>query len=258
MIDFHTHILPDIDDGPASLDEALAMVRMAIDDGITTMVATPHGPGSRYGERYAVEAVHARLHALQAEIKRRAWPIEILPGSELHYHPRLAVQLQKGLVLPCGHHNVVLLECPVSHLPSGLEQTIFDMQVAGYRVVLVHPERIRNVQEKPDVLIPLIERGVLMQLTGRALTGEQSSTMQKTAETLLTHRMIHLLASDGHDSTPRRAPRLSTARQHAADLLGEEAASALVQEVPAALLAGRPIHLPDPQPVATWRRWFGL
>jgi protein-tyrosine phosphatase len=258
MIDFHTHILHDIDDGPASLAETLTMVRIAIADGITTMVATPHGPGSRHGERYTVEMVHARLHALQAEIKRLAWPIEILPGSELHYHPRLAVQLQKGLVLPCGHNQVVLLECPLSHLPSGLEQTIFDMQVAGYRVVLAHPERIRPVQEKPDLLIPLIERGVLMQLTGRALTGEQSPTMQKTAETLLKHRMIHLLASDSHDSTARRSPRLSTACQRAAELLDPETASALVQQIPAALLGGKPIHPPEPQPVASWRRWFGL
>lgn len=255
MIDFHTHILPDIDDGPRSLEESLEMCRIAVLDGITTMVATPHGPGSKFGHRYSTDLVYARLQALQAALEQTAWPIEILPGTEIAYHTELPKLLKAGALLPCGSGGAVLLELPLTHLPSGLDQLVFDLQVAGYRVVLTHPERISVVQKHPNLLIPLIERGVLMQMTSRALTGQQGSHMQRLAETLLTHRMIHLLASDAHDTSPRRSPHLAEACRHAAALMGEAAARALVQDTPAALLSGKEIELPPPQPVKRARRW---
>lgn len=259
MIDFHAHILPDLDDGPPTLAAALKLARLAVADGIQTLVATPHGPTSGQGHRYSVEGVQQRLTTLRAALAEQAVPLEVLPGSELHYHPALAQHLAAGLVLPCGDGGAVLLECPNDYLPRGLDQLIFELQIAGYRVVLAHPERIKPVRKDPNLLLPMIERGVLMQLTADALTGKQGRTLQQTAAALLIHGMAHLLATDAHGPPPRRTPHLAEAQHHAATLVGEQAAAALVHDTPAALLRGEtpPILIP-PRPVAASRRrrWF--
>lgn len=232
------------------------MARIAIQDGVMSVVATPHGPGSLHGYNYRVDLIHARLAELREALAARSWPLEVLAGSELRYSKDLVEELQQGHLLPCGEQRAVLLECPNSQLPAGIDDLVFQLQVADYRVVLAHPERIKTVQQKPDVLLPLINRGVFMQLTTRALTGEQGTHMQKLAQTLLTHHMVHLIASDGHDTSSRRSPHLMRARRHAAALIGEEAASALVKDTPAALLSGKPVTLPEPQPVQKTRHWF--
>jgi protein-tyrosine phosphatase len=261
VIDFHVHILPDLDDGPPTLAAALELARLAVADGIHTLVATPHSPTSGQGHRYSVEGVQQRLAALRAALDEQAISLEVLPGSELHYHPALAQHLAAGLVLPCGDGGAVLLECPNSYLPGGLDQLIFDLQIAGYRVVLAHPERIKPVRKDPNLLLPLIERGVLMQLTADALTGKQGHNLQQAAETLLTHGMAHLLASDAHGPPPRRTPHLAAAHDYAARLVGEQAAAALVHDTPAALLHGKapPVLIP-PRSIAAprRRRWFWL
>jgi protein-tyrosine phosphatase len=254
VIDFHTHILHQIDDGARSLEEAVMMARIAIEDGITTLVATPHSPLSRQGQHYSVELVYQRLEELRAALHQANIPLDVQPGTELHYHNDLLLHLQAELVLPCGAHRALLIECPNSHLPRHLEETVFRLQVEGYTVVIAHPERIRTVQKDPGVLIPLIERGVLMQLTAGALIGTQGKRMQKLAERMLTHGLIHMLSSDAHSASSSRAPQLATAHAHAARLVGEHTAQSLVQCVPAALLAGRDPQLLPPRPIG--KRWF--
>jgi protein-tyrosine phosphatase len=232
------------------------MARIAVDDGITTIVATPHSPLSSQGQHYSVELVHERLGELRAALQQECVPLDVQPGTELRYHDDLLLHLQTELVLPCGAHRALLLECPNSHLPQHLDETIFRLQVEGYTVVIAHPERIRPVQKDPNVLIPMIERGVLMQLTAGALTGAQGKRMQQLAETMVTHSLIHLLASDAHSASSSRSPQLTTACAYAAQLTGDQIAQAMVQRVPAALLAGREPKILPPRWVTRKRRWF--
>ncbi len=258
MIDFHTHILHDIDDGARNLDDALAMAQAAVDDGITTMVATPHSQLSAHGNRYSVELVRERLAELRQALAHARLPLAVLPGTEIRYHPDLPAQLEAGAVLPCGEHGALLIECPGSHLPDDLDDVIFKLQVAGYRIVLAHPERIKPVQKNPNLLIPLIERGVAMQLTAATLMGSHGPTMKRLGETMLMHGMVHLLASDTHGMPPRRGrpPELAIARRRAAELVDAQTATALVCDTPAALLRGKELNFPPPQPVGLGQRWF--
>lgn len=258
MIDFHTHILHNIDDGARTIDEALAMAWMAAEDGIKTMVATPHSPITMVGRHYTVELVQTRLAELRAALHESRIAIEIVPGTELYYHPQLPTHLKQGVVLPCGTQQAVLVECATSALPDKFDQLVFDLQVAGYRVVLAHPERIKTVQKQPNILLPLVERGVLMQITAQALLGRQGTLLQRVSETLLTHNMGHLIASDAHGAPPRcsRTPRLTEARNRAVSLVGEAAAQALVEDTPAALLSGAELNLPEPESVQSQTSWF--
>lgn len=255
MIDFHTHILHDIDDGPRTLEDSLAMAQAAYEDGTRIVVATPHAPG--WNNTYTAERVLDRLAALYEAMAAAQLPLEVVPGGELFYDADLPTRLKAGEFLTCNQSRTVLVECPIyEKMPVGLPQLVFQLQLAGYRIVLAHPERINDVIQDPNTLIPLIERGVLMQLTTQALIGEQGTRAKELAETLVTHNLVHIIASDAH-SLPRRPPLLSAARARAAELVGDEAATAMVQDTPHALLHDQPVKLPDPQAVkAQKRRWW--
>ena len=257
MIDLHSHILYGLDDGAATLEEALAMCRMAAADGIQVIAATPHSPTSPAGHNYDPALIRERMAELRAALAAEGTTLELVAGTEIYYDARVAEQLRRGALLPYADSHAVLLELSHSAPPPLIEQAVFAVQAAGYRVVLTHPERIAAVQQDPNTLLPLAERGALVQLTGAALTGEQGERLRATAEALLTHGMAHVLASDAHGTPPRRAPVLSAARDRAAALVGAEAAEALVSTTPAAILRGAPLHLPPPRPVerARWRLW---
>lgn len=254
MIDFHTHILFDIDDGPSTIEGSVEMARVAVADGTTTIVATPHAPGPGYRCRSSL--VLSRLADLQERLVEEDVPLELVPGNELFYDADLVVRLKDGVFLSCGNSRTVLVECPIyGDLPPSFSQLVFDLQVVGYRVVLAHPERINDVRKDPNTLIPLIERGVLMQLTSQALTGEQGRETRKLAETMITHRLAHLIASDAHGAS-YRPPKLAEARRIAADLVGEEAATALVLDTPRMLLEDEPFEPPEPMEAEKRRGWF--
>lgn len=257
MIDLHSHILYDIDDGARTLDEALAMAELAARDGIRVIAATPHTPGSSACRSYEPGLIRERVAELNARLVAAQLPLEVVPGSEIFYTPSIVERLQRGQLLPYGTSHTILLELVSAEIPSAFENTLFNLQVAGYRVVLAHPERITQVQRNPNRLVPLIERGVLMQLTAEALLGGQGDRLRAAAETLLTHGMAHLLASDAHGTPPRRTPLLKAARDRAAALIGPAAAEALVATTPAALLANQPLRLPPARPVAApASRWW--
>jgi protein-tyrosine phosphatase len=254
MIDLHSHILPNFDDGARNLADALLIAEFAIEDGITTMAATPHGL-SDFNPRYSVQLLRERLAELQAALTAADLALNVIPGTELFCNDALPAQLAAGEQLCYGDSHTVLLEFPSSTVRLTIERMLFALQSAGYRVLIAHPERLRIVQDDPNVLIPLIERGALMQLTANALTGNQGGSLQRTAETLVRHQMIHVIASDTHGPHLRRMPGLSKAARRAAGLLGEVAAIRLTQATPLALLNDAPLKLPPPIPFQRRRFW---
>jgi protein-tyrosine phosphatase len=258
MIDLHSHILFDLDDGARTLDDSLAMARLSVRDGVHTIAATPHSPASPASRLYDPAVIRERLAVLRDALARAGVALEVVAGTEIAFSADIVERLRRGDLLTYGGSRAILLELANNTLPPTFENALFNLQVAGYRVVLAHPERIVEVQQSPNRLLPFVERGVLMQVTAEALTGQQGERLRTTAETLLTHGMAHLLASDTHGIPPRRAPLLAAARDRAAVLVGKPAAEALVMSTPAAILSGQPLRHPPPRPVeqrmSRWRR----
>jgi protein-tyrosine phosphatase len=248
MIDLHSHILYDLDDGALTLAESLAMARLAAADGTRVIAATPHGPGSTASRRYDPAQIRERLAELNAALESEQIPIEVIAGTEICYDGGIVERLKRGELLAYGRSRSILLELAHNTIPPNFEHALFSLQVAGYRIVLAHPERIIEVQQDLNRLLPLIERGVLMQITAAALTGGQGERLRVTAETMLIQGMAHIIASDAHGLPPQRPPLLAAARDRAAALIGELAA-ALVTTTPAAVLHGQPLRLPPPRPV---------
>jgi protein-tyrosine phosphatase len=257
LIDLHTHILHDFDDGARTLADALAMARAAVADGVRVMAATPHGRSSANAglTRYSVALLHERLAELRETLAAAGLPLQLVPGTELFGEPGVLGRLRGGELLAYEGARAVLLEFPLSIARGAAEQLIFAFQLEGYRVVVAHPERYRFVQDDPNALLPLVERGALMQLTGDALLGRQGERLRHLAELLLTHGLAQLLASDAHGPHFGRLPNLGAARARAAELVGPAVAAALTESTPAAILRSAPLVPPTPQPI---RKRFGL
>ncbi|WP_129676927.1 tyrosine-protein phosphatase [Candidatus Chloroploca sp. Khr17] len=255
MIDLHSHILHNIDDGTRSLQEAVALARAAVADGVTIMAATPHGASSvSTWTRYEVKLAQQRLAELRAALAHEDVPLQLIAGTEIYGEPGALERLQAGALLPYETGRAVLVEFPLHITPQAAEQIIFGFQLAGYRVVLAHPERYHFVLRDPNTLIPMIERGIVMQLTCDALLGVQGSRMKMLGELMVQHGLVQILATDAHGLHLGRVPNLGAARIRVAQLVSEDLADALTRLHPEAILADASL---TPMPPSRIRNWDG-
>jgi protein-tyrosine phosphatase len=254
FVDIHCHMLPGIDDGAKSLDEALAMAEMAVADGIGTIVATPHQLGSH--AKNTGEAIRAAATAFQRELERRQIPLQVLPGADVRIEPDLPRKIRTGEVVSLGdHRRHVLLELPHDvYVP--LDRLLADLAATGLVGILSHPERNRGILSQPDVLRPLVERGCLLQVTAASLLGTFGSQPEKLATSLIEQGLVHFVSTDAH-STHGRPPKLRAAFDRIVELAGEDAARDVCCRHPAAVAAGGIVTPGCRRPVRrTWTGWL--
>jgi protein-tyrosine phosphatase len=244
VIDIHSHIMPAIDDGARTIEEALEMARIAAADGIEYMVSTPHMFNGLSNNPAPAEVVE-RVAALNEAINNPA--ITILPGNEVHISHDLAQQVKQGRVTTINQQIYLLVEFPQFTVPVGAAELFHQMLLQGVHPILVHPERNGQIQAKPSLVAQFVERGVLVQLTAMSVTGEFGPAAKSTAELLLRQNCVHFLATDAHRAT-RRPPILSRGRDAAAAIIGEEAARRLVEDNPRAVIEGTQLDVIPPVP----------
>jgi protein-tyrosine phosphatase len=202
VIDLHSHILPGLDDGAAKMEDALATAQAAVADGISLVAATPH-----VREDYPTmpEQMERQVELVRRQLRESGLALELLPGGEIALDrlPELGDDELRRFGL-AGNPKYVLLETPYLGWPLALEETLFQLELRGFRVVLAHPERNGDVQASPELLAPLVERGLLVQLTAASLDGRLGEGPRKTSLRLLELGLVHLLASDSHAPTLRQ------------------------------------------------------
>lgn len=258
MIDLHCHILPGIDDGAKTLEDALEMARIAVADGITTTACTPHiYPGMYMNDGPGI--TQAR-QALQAELDQRGIALHLVDGADVHLVPGLVEGLRSGQIPTLNGTRYLLLEPSHTTPPPRFEASVFELMAAGYVPVITHPERLTWVERHYDVFQRLAGRGVWMQLTAGSLTGVFGPRARHWSERFLRDGCTHLLATDAH-STGRRLPRLTEGLAVAAQWVGEAEAARLVIDRPRAILENLPAAdvAPPPPPQtgsSTWKRWW--
>ena len=247
MVDIHSHVLPEMDDGAKNLDEAIEMCTMAASDGIDTMVATPHmGNGAHENNRDAVvraiEELNAALKA-QGEI-----PIRLLPGADNHISERLDRLLETGEAMTVNDNGrYILVEFPKHIMPPRYLDWLFETKLKGITPIFTHPERHTVIQNSTDVLREWVQRGGLVQITAMSITGEFGPNTRRCAEDLLRHHLVHAVASDAHSKTHRR-PILSKALKATKDLVDPDYAEKLFNEFPLAIVDGKDFIPPQPIP----------
>lgn len=251
MIDLHCHPLPGVDDGPATTEHALAMLRRAQAAGIRTMVATPH-ISPRYPDNRAGN-IGSAVVTLQAQAAAADVDVRLLPGAELDLMHREVLREEELPGLRLGGGPYTLVELPFTATARFAEMLLgmhHDVQPA----LLAHPERCYAFQEDPGLLARLVDSGMLTQISAASILGSFGSTVQRSAWWMLEQGLVHVVATDAHDAV-RRPPILREPLEKS----GLHAViGTLCEDNPAAILAGaRPEPAPPVKPPRSLRRARG-
>jgi len=240
MIDIHAHILPSIDDGPETIEESIELCKVAANDGIKTIVATPHSKDGSY-ETKSVEILKA-VDTLNSQLKENQIDVKILPGAEVHISEGLVESIKSGDVLTINNGGkFILFELPFVFIPPGTDKFIFNLKSNGIVPIIAHAERILAFQKKPELVDQLVQIGARVQVNAQGLTKRANPGERKCAEWLLKNRLVHFIASDVH-SLNGRPPILSAAVKCASRIVGEEEARTLVCRNPELIINGLDIY----------------
>lgn len=256
MIDMHSHILPGLDDGATDWDQALAMARVAVEDGIAEMVCTPHWvPGKYENDR---ETVLLRFTEFEKLLVAENIPLKIHSGTELRIDTSIPDRLKDGRLLTLNNGSgYVLLELPDETMPDNLHEFFWNLQLCGYRPILSHVERNPYFREHPHRLLRWVENGILTQVTAASLLEGFAEEIREFALFLVEHRLIHMLVTDTH-SLRMRKPQLSGARRVIETLAGPEAANRMVCDTPRHILRGEHVPVISPLPLEHSRKRKGF
>ncbi len=219
MIDIHSHILPNIDDGAKSMDESVQILRSAISGGTSTIFATPHVDS--IGELQSADRIMQSIQMLKGALNEVDLSIRIFSGAELYPSIHLIKALDDGCPVTLGGSGkYVLLGLPFSAIPMDFEQVVFEIQARGITPIIAHPERLVPVQNTPEILEDYLYRGMLFQVNAGSVMGRYGNAPLETAYTLLDHNWVHFLASDVH--RPNSKPVLRAAADQLEQEFGED------------------------------------
>ena len=233
MIDLHCHMLPSIDDGADNLQTALEMARLAVADGVTFTVCTPHIYPGVFENTH--EGIKSAVAEFETELAAADIPLKLGYGADIQVQPGLVAGLQDG-TLPCINDSRFFLFEPPHHTPlPRLGDLIHSSLLAGYVPVITHPERLSYIEADYDKFVEFARQGAWIQLTGGSLLGRFGPRVQKITQRFLKDGITHLLASDAHN-LKKRTPQLSEARDAAATIVGAEEAERLVLGRPRAVI----------------------
>jgi protein-tyrosine phosphatase len=233
MVDIHCHILPGIDDGSKSWEMTAEMCRLAAQDGITHIVATPHSNDRYVYNRERYTEMLGQLH--DAGDGKLTFSL----GCDFHFsYDNIQDALNNPRRYSIGDTKYLLIEFSDYGIPPSVKQDVFAITSRGMVPIITHPERNRPLLNHPGDVLQLVEQGCLVQVTANAMTGAWGSRSKKMAEWLLKREAVHVIASDAHDPVHRR-PIMSEARNVVAELTGTEVADALVTHNPEAIVEGK-------------------
>lgn len=203
MIDLHCHILPGIDDGASDMEESLAMARMAVANGISHILATPHHQARGWvNEKKEVERL---VNKVQEAIDAEGIPLTLFPGQEVRLYGELIQDIKADKIQFIDEEDqYLLIEFPSTSVPSYAERLFYELQTMAVTPIVVHPERNRAIQEEPDKLRTLVDKGALAQLTGGSYIGEYGKDAQKMSKKLIDANLVHYIASDAHNTKTRK------------------------------------------------------
>ncbi|WP_438444680.1 tyrosine-protein phosphatase [Gorillibacterium sp. sgz5001074] len=250
MIDIHSHILPQIDDGAQDLAESVEMAKLAVSEGITDIIATPHHANGKWMNE-ADQVVEA-VQLLNLHLADEGIPLIVHPGQEIRVYPDLIDDYQTGKLLRLNHSPYMLLELPSSNVPTYMEDLLHECSVAGIIPVIAHPERNRELAANPRMLHNFIELGALTQVTSHSINGLFGSTIQKLSLSWCRSNLVHFIASDAHNSKQRNF-QLGAAYRRIDKELGS-LHSRMYQENGKLLLLGNQIEVH--KPIIRTKKWF--
>jgi protein-tyrosine phosphatase len=202
MIDIHHHLLPALDDGARTMDISLAMVEMAIADGITHIACTPHSSHNYYFDPEINATVFAELQ--DAVHQRFGDQITLGLGCDFHLmFDNIEAAQRHPTRYTINGHNYLLVEFPDTAISPNTAQTFYQLSLSGMTPIITHPERNPILARHPERMAEWLKAGALVQVTASSLTGRFGQAAERAAFWLLDHRWVHFLATDAHNIESR-------------------------------------------------------
>ncbi len=244
MIDIHSHLVNNVDDGSKNIEESILMINEAYEAGFTDIILTPH-----YMENfYTKESIEIAEKVNKIKEKISNINLNIYQGNEIYISSELINFVKEKKAITLADSKYILFELPMQQIPFNLDEVIYLILSNGYVPIIAHPERYLYVQENPNILIDYIERGVLFQANYGSVVGIYGGSVKATVKKLLTNNMIHFLGSDNHSSNTiyKNIPKIITILNK---LIGEEKVKELTNTNPMKILKNENFDIEAPIPI---------
>lgn len=201
MIDIHNHVLIGIDDGPQTEEAAVGLLKQAIENGITDIIATPHHHSGAFLNPRS--KVVERMEELIKIIENHQLDIKVYPGQEIRINGDMVNELQSGVSIPLNQSQYVLVEFSFTDVPNYVENLLYDLQMKGYIPIIAHPERCKPIIKNTDRLYEIVEKGAIAQITASSITGGLGEDLKKASLKMIENNLAHVISSDAHSADIR-------------------------------------------------------
>lgn len=243
MIDFHTHILPNVDDGSKSIDETFELLNEAKKAGFDTIISTSHYIEDYYNVNVSEREVW--INAISEILKKENNDLKLYLGNEVYLTENIMELLETGKATTINKSRYILFEFPMNTKPMNMYDIIYDMLQNKLIPILAHPERYSFVQKEPEIIYDLIQKGVLMQANYGSIIGRYGEKAQLMVRKFFENNMIHFLGSDVHKKNTIY-PRITQALNEIKDIIGKEKLNELTTINPGMVLEDRKIDIDEP------------
>lgn len=252
MIDIHSHVLYGLDDGARTLEDSVAMVRMAAEHGTTDLVATPHAnPNYRFDPRIVRERL-AEVAAASDHVLR------LHSGCDFHLsYDNIQDAIANPRKYTINQQRYLMVEFSDLLIFNNTAEIFSRLEEAGMTPVITHPERNSLLRQRVDQIAAWVEGGARVQVTAQSLLGEFGRRAADFSRTLLDRGLVHFLASDAHDCE-HRPPRLDLAHAWMKEHYGEEWADVLCVHNPQATLTGESLEQMERSRISESRKWYQI
>jgi protein-tyrosine phosphatase len=252
LIDIHSHVLYGLDDGARTIEDSVAMVRMAAEHGTTDLVATPHAsPAYRFDPQLVQERL-AEVSAVSGNVLR------LHSGCDFHLsYDNIQDALANPRKYTINQHRYLMVEFSDMLIFNNTSDIFSRLAEAGMTPVITHPERNGLLRQRIDQIDKWVREGACVQVTAQSLLGEFGKHAKQFSRTLLDRYLVHFLASDAHDCE-HRPPRLDLAYAWVKERYGEERAEALCVTNPGAAITGDSLELFEEPTTSEPRKWYQI
>lgn len=244
MIDFHTHILPNIDDGSRSIDETFNLIKEAKEVGFDGIILTSH-----YIENFYETDVPERdvwVKAISENLGAKGIDTDLYLANEIYISENMMGLLEQQKASTINNSCYVLFELPLNEEPLNLYDVIYSLQENKLIPILAHPERYSFIQKEPELIYDLIEKGCLMQANYGSIIGQYGVKAEYIVKKFLENNMIHFLGSDVHRQNSIY-PKIPFALEKIKEIVGEEKLEELTTINPKLVLANKKIEIDEPE-----------
>lgn len=250
MIDIHSHVLYDLDDGAQTLEESLAMVRMAAEHGTTDLVATPH---ANLQFRFDPEKIAERV----LQVREAAGPaLRLYTGCDFHLSfDNIQDAIEHPRKYTINRQRYLLVEFSELQIFKNTEDIFARLRDAGMTPIITHPERNGLLRQRAETIAKWVDQGACVQITAQSLTGSFGPRALAFSRDLLDRGLVHVIASDGHDCE-HRPPVMAPAHAWLQKEYGEAVAELLCVTNPGSALSGAAMRLPDEDRQSPVRKWY--